>query len=729
MSSTPADILRQYWGHETFMPLQEEAISCVLNGRDSVVVLPTGGGKSICFQVPALSLPGLAVVVSPLIALMKDQVDGLQVCGFPAACINSTLTLAEKREVAAAIRSGRLRLLYISPEKLVQRRTIDFLRESGLSFIAVDEAHCISQWGHDFRPEYRKLGILQEAFPGIGIHAYTATATGEVRQDIAAQLGLRGPEFLVGSFDRPNLIYRVVRRTANHMDQLDAVLQRHPGESGIIYCLSRREVERAAAALADAGHRALPYHAGMADQDRRRNQEAFINADAGIMVATVAFGMGIDKSNIRFVIHSGMPKSLESYQQESGRAGRDGLPAECILFHSGTDFQRWQRTTRENGHAGTEGAVHSLDAMVSYSHGVACRHRDLAAYFGQDLPEGSCVGCDICLGELRPVADSPAIAGKILSGVAKQGERFGADYTALVLKGSNDRRIRANRHDRLSTWGILRNEDTGTIREWIDQLVGQGFLERHGEYNLIRVTPKGKRLLQGEGTPTLLVHVRESVPAHTEADGLSGAERRLFEELRRLRRNKATEREVPAYVIFSDATLYDMTRRRPSSLQAFSRVKGVGQTKLAEYGEDFTECIRQFCPAAGLDLDCPAGAPPAPGQRRQSSHPAGGVASAAFKYFREGMPVGEVASRVGRAVSTTLGYLAAYIRAEGLTDPAPWVNPGTVRRVEEAATKAGMDGLKPIFEELNGSVPYDDIRVVVECLRNRIPQGDDPAAV
>jgi ATP-dependent DNA helicase RecQ len=718
MTSTPADILRQYWGHETFLPLQQEAISCVLEGRDSVVVLPTGGGKSICFQVPALCLPGLAVVVSPLIALMKDQVDGLQVCGFPAACINSTLTFAEKQEVAGAIRSGRLRLLYISPEKLVQSRTIDFLRGAGLSFIAIDEAHCISQWGHDFRPEYRQLGMLQETFPGIGIHAYTATATGEVRQDIAAQLGLRRPEFLVGSFDRPNLFYRVCRRTSNHIDQLGTVLERHPGESGIIYCLSRREVERTAAALADAGHRALPYHAGMGDQERRRNQETFIKDDAGIMVATVAFGMGIDKSNIRFVVHSGMPKSLEGYQQESGRAGRDGLSAECILFYSGADVQRWQRTIRENGHDGTEGAVRSLDAMLSYSHGVECRHRDLVAYFGQTLSQGACGSCDICLEELKPVEDSPAIAGKILTGVARQGERFGADYTALVLKGSNDRRIRANRHDQLSTWGILRNEDTPAIRDWIDQLTSQGFLERHGEYNLIGVTSKGRRLLRGEGAPKLLVPARESVPAPTEAGGLSGAERRLFEELRRLRRERASEREVPAYVIFSDAALYDMTRRRPSSLEAFSRIKGVGQTKLAEYGEDFTACIRRFCLAAGLDLDCAAGATPAAGRRRPSSHPAGGAASAAFSYFREGMPVSEVASTVGRAVSTTHGYLVAYIRAEGLTDPTPWVDPGTIRRVEDAATKAGTGRLKPVFDELGGSVPYDDIRVVVECLRN-----------
>ncbi len=327
-TQNPAAILKQYWGHENFLPLQKEAIDCVLQTEDSLLVLPTGGGKSACFQVPALALNSLALVVSPLIALMKDQVDGLRLSGVAAACINSTLNLAEKRQVTDQLKAGALNLLYISPEKLAQERSLEFLKTLDIRFIAVDEAHCISQWGHDFRPDYRQLGNLRKLFPKISIHAYTATATHEVQKDIAVQLNLKNPRFLIGSFDRPNLTYRVFRKNSRHFAQIMEILDRHAAEAGIIYCQSRREVEETASRLAASGRAVWPYHAGMADHERKINQESFINHDSGIIVATIAFGMGIDKSNIRFVIHSGLPKALENYQQESGRAGRDSLPAE-----------------------------------------------------------------------------------------------------------------------------------------------------------------------------------------------------------------------------------------------------------------------------------------------------------------------------------------------------------------------------------------------------------------
>jgi ATP-dependent DNA helicase RecQ len=332
--------LQKWWGYPGFRPLQYEAMSLVMKDRDSLVVLPTGGGKSLCYQVPALARPGLAVIVSPLISLMKDQVDSLQALGVSAACINSSQTGAEKASVASQIRRRELKLLYISPERLVQPATLDFLRDAGLSFVAIDEAHCISQWGHDFRPEYRQLQMLKQHFPGISVHGYTATATPQVRQDIILQLGLHQPEILVGSFDRPNLVYRVERRV-DSIGQIRRILDRHKGESGVIYCISRRNVESVSSALNQAGYKTLPYHAGLSDDDRRRGQEAFIDESVNIIVATVAFGMGIDKSNVRFVIHAEMPKSLEHYQQESGRAGRDGLEAECTLLFSPGDVETW----------------------------------------------------------------------------------------------------------------------------------------------------------------------------------------------------------------------------------------------------------------------------------------------------------------------------------------------------------------------------------------------------
>lgn len=609
------DVLRKYWGYDSFLPLQEEAIGCVLEGHDSVVVLPTGGGKSLCYQVPAMCLGGLAVVVSPLISLMKDQVDTLRSCGVPAACINSSLSREEKANVARQVRDGKLRLLYVAPERLVLPRTLEFLSEANLSFVAVDEAHCVSSWGHDFRPEYRALRILKETFPNVGIHAYTATASQQVREDIAEQLSLDEPNYLVGSFDRPNLTYRVQRRH-RALEQIVDVINRHPKESGIVYCISRNEVERTAAALSERGHRALPYHAGLSDEDRQRNQEAFIEEQTDIIVATVAFGMGIDKPNVRYVVHSGMPKSLEHYQQESGRAGRDGLEAECCLFFSGNDFRLWKDLLGELEPEVRESSFRSLSAMYDFCGGVTCRHRAIVRYFGQDLEEPQCGACDVCLGELE-LAPEPLVTGqKILSCVARLNQGFGGGYTAQVLAGSQEQRILANGHDQLSTYGLLQDAGQRAIRDWIEQLVAQGFLEKYGEFNLIKLTDEGMKLLRGEVTPRLL----KPRPARSEKsrsskgsaaasesqetqDAWEGVDRGLFDALRDLRRELAVEQNVPAYVVFGDGALRDMARRRPSNLDKFLEVKGVGAKKCKDYGNVFLEEIGQYCDAHGLDLD------------------------------------------------------------------------------------------------------------------------------
>jgi ATP-dependent DNA helicase RecQ len=560
------------------------------------VVLPTGGGKSLCFQAPALLLPGLALVVSPLLSLMKDQVDSLLECGIPAARMDSTLSTAEKAAIFARLRSRELRLLYVSPERLAMEGFLAFLKANGISSVAVDEAHCVSMWGHDFRPEYRQLHILREALPGIPIGAYTATATDQVRRDIAEQLNLDHPQIFVGNFDRPNLLYRVHRRT-NLFKQMNGVLERHRGESGIIYCIRRADVDEMSRGLTDRGYRVAPYHAGMTDEERKRSQNAFIGEKVDIIAATVAFGMGIDKSNVRYVIHAGMPKSVEHYQQESGRAGRDGLEAECSLFYSGADYLTWKRILEDSEPQVYAAAVAKLGQMYRYCSGVSCRHQAIAQYFDQDLPSGSCRACDLCLGEVAGVPDALVVAQKILSGVLRQGERFGADYTAGVLTGSREDRVLANQHHTLSTYGILSDESRSAVRDWIEQLVEQECVERVGDYAVLKVTDKGRRVLKGKELPLLLepAKTKAAPKPPARADSWEGVDPDLFEELRKLRRKLAQERSMPAYIVFSDAALRDMARKRPCTSSEFLGISGVGDKKLEQYGEVMLNLIRRYC--------------------------------------------------------------------------------------------------------------------------------------
>jgi ATP-dependent DNA helicase RecQ len=592
-------ILRRYWGYDEFRPLQAEAMRAVVEGCDSLVVLPTGGGKSLCFQAPALAMPGLAVVVSPLIALMKDQVDALVDCGVPAACVNSTLAFDERRRIAEEIRAGRLKLLYLAPERLLTGRTLQFLQSVPLSFIAVDEAHCISEWGHDFRPEYRGLRLLKEKFPSVGLHAYTATATPHVRDDIVRELRLAEPEIIVGSFDRPNLVYRA-RRRGKLFEQIREAVDRHPNDSGLVYCIRRTDVEEIAGSLAEAGYSALPYHAGMSDDDRRRNQEAFINDRAKIIVATVAFGMGIDKSDVRYVIHAAAPKSLESYQQESGRAGRDGLEAECLLLYSAADFRTWRKLQSELPPQALEIAMTLLTGIDSYCSSVSCRHRAIVKYFGQELPGQNCGACDVCLNELELVDDGLVLSQKILSCVKRVGENFGGEYVALVLTGSQDQRIIGHGHERLSTWGIMAEHNKKSIRGWIDQLVNQNFLRKAGEFNVLQLTEAGWQVLRGERTPRLLKPAprRETEKQSRAAlESWEGVDRDLFERLRAFRRSKADERGVPPFIIFSDATLRDLARVRPTTVDQLPSIHGIGAKKQAEYGAELLVEINDYVAA------------------------------------------------------------------------------------------------------------------------------------
>ena len=595
-------VLHKYWGFDEFLPLQREAMECVCGGRDSIVVLPTGGGKSLCFQAPALLLPHLTLVVSPLISLMKDQIDSLLECGVSAGRLDSTMSNPERNEVFESLRTRRLKLLYVSPERLLMPGFLDFLKGHGISSVAIDEAHCVSMWGHDFRPEYRQLSILREALPGIPIGAYTATATEQVRRDIAGQLRLDHPEILVGGFDRPNLIYRVGRRV-NALKQIRELLDRHRGESGIIYCIRRADVDEMARALSSHGYRVAPYHAGMTDDDRKKSQDAFIEEEVDIIAATVAFGMGIDKSNVRYVIHAAMPKSLEHYQQESGRAGRDGLEAECHLFYSGADYLIWKRILEESEEQGAEIGIAKLGQMYRYCAGVTCRHNAILGYFGQQPAGQNCRACDICLGEVEGVADALTVAQKILSSVIRQGERFGADYTAGVLIGSREDRILANHHDQLSTYGLLKDSSRSTVRDWIEQLTEQGCVERVGEYAVLRVTDKGRRMLKGQEQALLLEAAKKKLPKPViEKDSWAGVDRELFEQLRCLRRKLAQQNSVPAYIVFSDATLRDLARKRPLAPAALLGVSGIGMKKLEQYGEEVLSEIRQYCGAKADEI-------------------------------------------------------------------------------------------------------------------------------
>jgi len=607
-------ILKQHWGFDALRPLQRDAIDAVIAGRDSLVVLPTGGGKSLCFQAPALidgvGRSGIALVVSPLIALMKDQVDGLIESGIPAARLDSTMTSSERQATLDGLRESRFRLLYVSPERLVGEYGSGFqqqLQRWGVRFIAIDEAHCISHWGHDFRPEYRLLGTLRDSFPGASMHAFTATATARVRGDIVEQLGLRDPLVLIGDFDRPNLIYRVKQRLSLDR-QLDAVLREHDGQAGIIYCLSRRDVDSLAASLAAKGHRALPYHAGLADDERARNQDAFLDERADIVVATVAFGMGVDRSDVRFVVHAASPRSVEHYQQESGRAGRDGLDAECVLFHSSADFMRWKQMLEKSGEL-TPAALHQLRGMEAYATSMRCRHRALVEHFDEgharDAALPSCGACDWCLGELERVDDAFVLAQKIGSCVARVRQRWGVGHVAAVLEGKSTPQIVQQQHDQLSTFGLLADMTSGEIRGYIEQLISTGFLARTmGEYPTVQLTARGVALLKGEIARDEVVMCRQpkarprgagrkaaSLPS-VERDAWDGVDRELFEALRAVRLLVARERHVPPYVVFHDKSLREMARLRPTTLGALRMVHGVGDQKADRFGSVFVDAIR-----------------------------------------------------------------------------------------------------------------------------------------
>ncbi len=600
MTGNPLKSLKQIFGYETYRPQQQEIIEELIQGKDAFVLMPTGGGKSLCYQIPALHRPGVGIVVSPLISLMKDQVDALQACGVKAAFYNSSLKSGEARRVLAMLHAGELDLLYIAPERLIGDNFLQRLKDIPVSLFAIDEAHCISQWGHDFRPEYSQLGRLRKAFPGIPMIALTATAEAHTRRDILDRLHLREARCYVASFDRPNIRYTVLGKI-KPFSQLTDFLRSRPGEAGIVYCLSRKRVDGLAAKLKSAGFHAAPYHAGLPTKERQAVQDDFLRDDVRIMVATVAFGMGIDKSNIRFVVHYDIPKNVESYYQETGRAGRDGLAAEALLLFGYGDIAV-ARSLIENTHNPERKRIelHKLNAMVAFAEASGCRRRILLGYF-DERTEKDCGNCDICLHPPQMI-DVTEDARKALSCVYRVGQRFGMGHVIDVLRGSKKERIVQLGHEGLSTYGIGANKSQEYWGGLLHHLIYGGFLRQDvGNYSVLTLTDAARPVLRGERTLTMAaprVKPAGSSKSPRRGDGEAEYDEELFRKLRDLRKRLADAAGVPPFVIFSDKSLAGMSAGMPTDDEAFLNVHGVGAHKLKRYGEPFLAEIRRHVQGA-----------------------------------------------------------------------------------------------------------------------------------
>jgi ATP-dependent DNA helicase RecQ len=716
-------VLKNRFGFDRFLPLQEEIVSNVLAGNDSLVLMPTGGGKSLCYQLPALCQDGYTMVVSPLIALMKDQVDSLQANGIPAAFVNSTLTPQENESVLTSTAEGGVKILYVAPERLATARFRNFLQAAGPSLIAIDEAHCISEWGHDFRPDYRNLKNVRDLLPGVPVIALTATATEIVRRDIADQLQIESGKSFVSSFNRPNLSY-TVKPKLHSFDSLVELVDRHKNESAIIYCFSRKETESLAADLVSVGISAAPYHAGLDHPIRRATQENFIKDEISVIVATIAFGMGIDKPDVRLVVHYNLPKTVEGYYQETGRAGRDGLPSDCVLFYTFGDkvkqdyFINQIDDLDERNHA-----AEKLAKMVDYCELRSCRRQFMLNYFGEEwVPESGgneCGGCDVCLA-VKEEFDATEIAQKILSAIIRTGERFGIKYVADVLRGSNAKRIRELQHDQLTVHGIASDSSDAELREMFGLLQDEGLVAVSlGEYRTISVTAEGRAFLNNRTTLKLdRIPQSAEVPSSREPrDGSRSKnldyDQELFALLRGLRKQIAQERNVPAFVIFGDVSLHEMAFYFPNDQDAFGAISGVGTTKLDQFADRFISLISEYCdehdlsprPKSGGRLRKPA-------KKRKRS-----VLSRSLmetkRLFTEGFSVDEITSERGFGSQTIMSHLEKIGRADpnfNLEQLLP--SPERVAAIEAVLRTNESGYLTPVKEELGDDYSFEEIRIV-----------------
>jgi ATP-dependent DNA helicase RecQ len=699
--------LKKHFGYDEFRPLQEEIIRDAVAGRDVFVLMPTGGGKSLCFQLPALLRDGVTIVVSPLIALMKDQVDALQTSGIAATFLNSSL---ERRDAAARWRGlhrGEYRMLYVAPERLM----LDHFLESALNWniaqFAIDEAHCISEWGHDFRPEYRQLAKLRTHFPDVPIMALTATATERVRADILKQLKLHEVQCYIGSFNRPNLTYRVVPKSSAY-DQLLSFLRARPNDSGIVYCASRKATDSLAARLQEDGIAAKPYHAGMESAHRSKHQDAFLRDDVRVITATIAFGMGINKPNVRFVLHYDLPKNLESYYQETGRAGRDGLPSDCVLLFSASDVVKQRRFIEEKEEREQRIAHEQLRTMVAYAETRDCRRATLLRYFGEQLPGGSCSGCDNCENP-RETFDGTVPAQKFLSCVRrvqqKSGFSFGLNHIVDVLVGADTEPIRQRGHDQISTYGIGRELARGAWQAIGRELLRIGLVAAApGKFATLQLTPEGWTALRQRTSIILTKPFEVATPKPSaRRAGAIECDEELFERLRILRRKVADERNLPAYIIFSDATLREMAHRYPTTPAEFRAIPGIGEQKLKDFAAPFLAEITAYLKEnPKKSIDSPAAA--------RSIRCLNDSERETLRRFRNGQSLDEIAGARGFVRSTICSHLLRALETGQPLEKERFFTPAAEEEMRQAFGRVEGGGVVEVSALLGGKYGIETLR-------------------
>ncbi len=703
------DALKKYFGFDSFRPLQREIVEAVIARNDVFALMPTGAGKSLCFQLPAVLLPGVTIVISPLIALMKDQVDGLNAVGIPATFLNSSLDGREVYDRMRALEQGDYKLLYIAPERFPVPGFLDFLQSLTVSLCVVDEAHCISEWGHDFREDYRNLHVLRERFPSAPIMAVTATATQRVLADILDQLSLRADTNIFrASFDRKNLLYQVWPKRAA-MAQLEGYLDKKKGESGIIYCLSRDGTERMAASLKLRGHNAMPYHAGLEKNVRARTQELFDRDKVDIICATIAFGMGIDKPNVRFVIHYDIPKNIPAYYQETGRAGRDGLPSDCIMFYAPGDRMKYMQFFDEKPPEERTRSIQELDKLVDLVELTTCRRAALLNYFGEKYASTNCGTCDNCLSnENVETFDGTQLAQMFLSCVVRVDQNFGVTHVVDVLKGSRGQKIDDFRHHLLSTYGIGSKYSKAEWKHYANEFRRQGLIfQDHDHFSVIKVTPKGWEVLR-KGRNVMLTRPKniEVEREASEAVDLPESNRELFEALRQLRRTLAEQQNVPPYVIFNDYTLKEIAARLPIDGQEFLAISGVGEVKAKQYGMQFLTAVRNFRTAhpeaAGTTVVHHAPREPKGGDSAYES----------LNFFRNGHGTKEIAELRKMTAGTISSHLASFIQSGEIASLDLLVEPAKLAPIREAFQKFGYATLSDVKNHLGDAYSYEDLRYV-----------------
>ena len=709
---TALQILKDKFGYEAFRFNQEQIIETILNKQDAFVLMPTGGGKSLCYQIPALIFPGLTVVISPLIALMKDQVDALKINGIKAAYLNSSLSSSEASAVYDELRQGNLKLLYIAPERLFSGgdQFLDFLKTLNISLFAIDEAHCISHWGHDFRPEYRLLSALKKEFSSTPIIALTATADQLTRDDILDKLQLNKAQTFISSFNRPNIHYTVLQKRGMY-DQLVDYLSEHRDDSGIIYALSRNSTESLVEKLKRDGFSALPYHAGLTSDMRKANQDAFVRDEVKIVVATIAFGMGINKSNVRFVIHVDLPKNIESYYQETGRAGRDGLKSDAILYYSGGDVIKLKNFAMVEGNPEqTRIMLQKLAQMSALCEANHCRRKSILNYFGEETSD-NCDSCDICL-STQEKFDGTIIAQKALSAVARLDNRYGLNYVINVLRGSKSIKIKSA-HKALSVYGIGKDIPQDEWYKYFQDLISFGFLKQVGaEYPVLAVTAKGLSVLEGKEKVFLVKNSVKREKAFAEKP----FEKELFDELKVIRNNIAQQENVPAYIIFSDATLLELATYLPQSKAEISRIVGFGEVKLNKYGQSFLSTVIAYCSKKQLASKIADKVAKRVRPAKVSQEVENETKALSYNLFKEGKTILEIAELRGFATSTIEGHLSFYVQS-GQLKVTELVSEEKIPRIVEAIKKHGDYPLGDLKEVLGASVSYGEIKAVINHLK------------